>query len=168
MPLFQQVPGGGRWRGWLSKAYHWAIIIYLFVGVVRLGHRLSVCQSQPMSQELDEEMLELCWGPWPPLAVDFIILLGSCMVLMSLGGLRNYLEQAFSFGLESVAGEHPFFRETHQKPATKNHPPPRRRSKSCLNGGDFKVGDAECRGAGVVLSAELPGHTMEELELFRC
>ncbi|CAK9002327.1 unnamed protein product [Durusdinium trenchii] len=69
-------------RNWASRLYHWLLLSYLLYGVLNLTYQLSICHDQANE----------CSGAWPPLAVDLFLLLGACMVLMSLGGFLRYKE----------------------------------------------------------------------------
>ena len=72
-------------RNWASRLYHWLLLSYLLYGVLNLTYQLSICHDQANE----------CSGAWPPLAVDLFLLLGACMVLMSLGGFLRYKDGKF-------------------------------------------------------------------------
>ncbi|CAK9026818.1 Leucine-rich repeat and guanylate kinase domain-containing protein [Durusdinium trenchii] len=66
--------------------YHWLVISYLLYGIVTVSYELSLCHFDSGMQP------EICDASWPPLAVDLFLMLGSCLVLMSLGGFWNYAD----------------------------------------------------------------------------
>ncbi|CAK9080925.1 unnamed protein product [Durusdinium trenchii] len=82
VPLFG-VSSLGCTRWWASRLYHWLLISFLFFRLVSKGYDLVLCHNADQAHNL-------CFHPWPPLAVDFFLILGSCLVLLSLGGFWSY------------------------------------------------------------------------------
>ncbi|CAK9026828.1 unnamed protein product [Durusdinium trenchii] len=78
--------GPFRYRQRVSMLYHWLVISYLLYGIVTVSYELSLCHFDSGMQP------EICDASWPPLAVDLFLMLGSCLVLMSLGGFWNYAD----------------------------------------------------------------------------